>query len=50
MVSDPGDMRVMLTPPDIWGSTGYVTTDAEDNTDNMYKVRGESFNMFYVWD
>ena len=48
MVSDPGDMRVMLTPPDIWGSTGYVTTDAEDNTNNMYKVRGESLNMFYV--
>ena len=41
MVSDPGDMRVMLTPPDIWGSTGYVTTDTEDNTDNMYKVRPE---------
>ena len=32
-------MKVMLTPPDIWGSTGYVSQDPEsDNTDNMYKV------------
>ena len=43
-------MRVMLTPPDIWGSTGYVTTDAEDNTDNMYKVRGESLNVSRIKD
>ena len=33
-------MKVMLTPPDIWGSTGYVSQDPEtDNTDNMYKVQ-----------
>ena len=32
-------MKVMLTPPDIWGSTGYVSQDTEDDTDNMYKVR-----------
>ena len=33
-------MKVMLTPPDIWGSTGYVSQgqDTEDDTDNMYKV------------
>ena len=34
-------MRVMLTPPDIWGSTGYVSPDTEDSADNMYKVRSE---------
>ena len=33
-------MKVMLTPPDIWGSTGYVSQDPEsDNADNMYKVQ-----------
>ena len=34
-------MKVMLTPPDLWGSTGYVSqadTGAPGATQTMYQV------------
>ena len=37
-------MKVMLTPPDLWGSTGYVSqadSGAQGATQTMYKVRGD---------
>jgi len=38
-------MKVMLTPPDLWGSTGYVSqadSGAPEATQTMYKVRHSS--------
>jgi len=32
-------MKVMLTPPDLWGSTGYVSQSGADASDTMYKMR-----------
>ena len=37
-------MKVMLTPPDLWGSTGYVSqadSGAPGATQTMYKVQGD---------
>ena len=38
-------MKVMLTPPDLWGSTGYVSGGGGSGCvtpDQMYKERGEA--------
>ena len=42
-------MKVMLTPPDLWGSTGYIGTSAGGGggatsagaSEQLYKERGE---------
>ena len=39
------DMKVMLTPPDLWGSTGYVSQSGADASDTMYKVSSEHVKL-----
>ena len=40
-------MKVMLTPPDLWGSTGYIgaasgaTATSAGTSEQLYKERGE---------
>ena len=41
-------MKVMLTPPDLWGSTGYIgatsgaaATSSVGGSEQLYKERGE---------
>ena len=44
-------MKVMLTPPDLWGSAGYVSqadSGAPGATQTMYKVRGDRDPQYFL--
>ena len=47
MERERNKMKVMLTPPDLWGSTGYIgatsgaSATSVGGSDQLYKERGE---------